>query len=92
MSFPWSKKMIRVLPAPPPSPEVPTEPEVVQIVVLPEVRDKISGIEHKNGEQVDCSRKEDDEDDEVEGDVQEGGWAEESDHGGEEALEETRGR
>lgn len=105
MPLPWSKKMVQVAPnqqvtietevvqtatlpvVPLPSPE----PEVVQIVELPMVDDKISVIEHKNGEQVVDSRKEDDEDDEVQGDVQEGGRVEEGDHGGEEELQEDGG-
>lgn len=95
MPFPWSNKVVPVQKepeavqtvAPPPSPE----PEVVQFVEIPTVDDKISVLEHKNGEQVADARKEDDEDDEVQGDVQEGGRAEEGDYGGEEELEEARG-
>ena len=67
------------------------EPEVVQIVELPMVDDKISVIEHKNGEQVVDSRKEDDEDNEVQGVLQEGGRVEEGDYGGEEELQEDGG-
>jgi hypothetical protein len=94
MPFPWSKKVVRVIPITTPPPPVEPEvasPEVVQVVVLPMVDDKISVEEHKNGEQVVDARKEDDEDDEVQGDVQEGGRVEEGDHGGEEELEEARG-
>lgn len=102
MPFPWSKKVVRIQPissvaevvqsasipvAPPPSPE----PEIVQTVEIPSVDDKISVIEHKNGEQVVDARQEDDEDDEVQGDVQEGGRLEEGDYGSEEELEEARG-
>jgi hypothetical protein len=69
MPFPWSKKSIRVSPV-----SEPQQPktEVTQIVVLPTLDDKISSIEHKNGEQVADARKEDNEDDEVKGHLQEG--------------------
>ncbi len=103
MPFPWSKKVARVIPETVPTysvdtevveqivlPEIPST-EVIQIVDIPTVDDKISVEEHKNGEQVVDARKEDDEDDEVQGDLQEGGWVEEGDHGGEEELEEARG-
>lgn len=100
MSFAWSRKVARVVPAPPQSIEVIEAPlaaqvmldiEVPQTVTIPTVDDKISDIEHTNGEQVADARQEDAEDDEVQGDIQEGGRVEEGDHGGEEALEETRG-
>lgn len=96
MPFPWSRKIARVTPAQPEIvqevtlPEIVTE-EVVQSVEIPVVDDKISVEEHKHGEQVVDARKEDDEDNEVEGELQEGGRAEESDHGGEEELEEDGG-
>jgi hypothetical protein len=94
MPFPWSNKVKRVIPITTPPPPVEPEvasPEVVQVVELPTVDDKISVEEHKNGEQVVDARKEDDEDNEVQGDLQEGGRVEEGDHGGEEELEEARG-
>ena len=92
MPFPWSTKVNRVIPSPPPSvPEAPVQvesvPEVTQTVELPVVDDKISSIEHKNGECLVSPREEDDEDNEVQGDLQEGGRPQESDHGGEEVLE-----
>jgi hypothetical protein len=92
MPFPWSNKLSRVSPvAPPSSPEVQpvsvSEPiEVAQTVEIPTVDDKISSIEHKNGECLVSPREEDDEAHEVEGELQEGGRAEESDHGGEEVV------
>jgi hypothetical protein len=91
MPFPWSAKVNRVIPAAPPSsPEVQVlvaEPvEVAQTVELPTVDDKISPIEHKNGECLVSAREEDDEAHEVEGELQEGGRPEESDHGGEEVV------
>jgi hypothetical protein len=86
MPFPWSKKMIRV------NPISITEAEVIQIVVLPTLHDKISPIEHKNGEQVADARKEDDEDDEVKGNLQEGRRPQEGNLGGQEDLEEARRR
>lgn len=82
MPFPWSKKYNRVIPV--------SQPEVPQIVELPTLDDKISSIEHKNGERLDNSRQKDDEAHEVKGVLQEGGRAEESDHGGEEVVEEAR--
>lgn len=54
------------------------------------LNDKISVIEHKNGKQMAHARQEDDEAHEVQGDLQEGGRPQESDHGSEEVLEETR--
>ena len=95
MPFPWSNKVNRVAPAAPPSspesliqtvdvPEVTVE--VIQVIEIPTVDDKISSIEHKNGECLADARKEDDEDNEVQGDLQEGGRPQESDHGGEEVV------
>lgn len=106
MSFPWSKKFVRVAQtpqpevvqqvqvpvAPPPAPAPAPVEEVVQVVEIPEVDDKISVEEHKHGEQVVDARQEDNEDDEVEGELQEGGRVEEGDHGSEEELEEDGGR
>jgi hypothetical protein len=94
MSFAWSRKVARVIPAGPPSSlEQSTQtivtPEVIEIiqqVKIPTVDDKISSIEHKNGESLADACKEDDEDDEVQGDLQEGGRAEESDYGSEEVV------
>jgi hypothetical protein len=85
MVFPWIKK-VKPVPA-----QINLTAEVTQTVELPVLNDKISVIEHKNGEQVDCSRKEDDEDHEVQGVLQEGGRPQEGDHGSEEVMEETRG-
>jgi hypothetical protein len=79
MPFPWSKKLNRVIPT--------AQPEVVQIIELPVVDDKISSIEHKNGERLADARKEDDETDEVQGDLQEGRRSQEGHHGGEEVME-----
>jgi len=93
MPFPWSNKLSRVSPvAPPSSPEVQpvsvSEPiEVAQTVEIPTVDDKISSIEHKNGERLADARKEDDETDEVQGDLQEGRRSQEGHHGGEEVME-----
>lgn len=56
MPFPWSKKLRQVAPEP-----VVQIEEVVQSVVLPVVDDKISVEEHKNGECVVSSCKEDNE-------------------------------
>jgi hypothetical protein len=86
MPFAWSKRVVRVIPI------TTTEAEVTQIVVLPTLYDKISPIEHKNGEQVASARKEDDEDNEVKGNVQEGRRPQEGDLGGQEDLEEARRR
>jgi len=97
MPFPWSKKFVRVIPVQQvvvqdtPVPTVAPVEEVIQTVEIPTIDDKISVEEHKNGEQMVDARKEDDEDNEVQGDVQEGGRVEEGDHGGEEELEEARG-
>lgn len=91
MSFPWSRKVARVVPTISPVPQPPVveaEPEVVQVVDLPVVDDKISAIEHKNGECLVNAREEDDEAHEVQGDLQEGGRPQESDHGGEEVVEQ----
>jgi Rieske Fe-S protein len=94
MPFPWSKKINRVIPVT--TSVLPIEidvssSEVVQVVELPMINDKISVEEHKNGEQVVDARKEDDEDNEVQGDLQEGGRVEEGDYGGKKELEEARG-
>jgi len=82
MPFPWSNKVSRVIPTSKPV----QVPEFVEIVELPVVDDKISSIEHKNGESLVDSRKEDDEAHEVQGDLQEGGRAEEGDRGSEEVV------
>lgn len=87
MSFAWSKKVVRVVPAPPPQePVTQPEPEPIQIVELPVVDDKISPIEHKNGECLVSARKEDDEADEVKGDVCQGEGSGTGDQGGEEDM------
>ncbi len=88
MPFPWSTKTRRVIPIPEPvQVEQPVQvPELVQIVELPVVDDKISSIEHKNGESLVDSRKEDDEAHEVQGGLQEGGRTEEGDCGSEEVM------
>jgi hypothetical protein len=102
MPLPWSNKARLVVPTTqvveqvaPSQPvqvvELPPAAEVLQEIVLPLLDDKISSIEHKNGEQVVDARQEDDEDDEEQGLVQEGGRPEEGDHGGEEDVEEARG-
>jgi hypothetical protein len=90
MPFPWSKKVNRVIPTVSSPPEHEVEPEVVQSIELPVVDDKISSIEHKNGECLASTREEDDEADEVQGDLQEGGWSQEGDHGGEEVVEQCK--
>jgi hypothetical protein len=102
MPFPWSKKVAHIpvqqvvvpvaVPVQEPEPVLtisipPAVEDVVQSVDLPVIDDKISPIEHKNGECLADTREEDDEAHEVEGDLQEGGWAEESDHGSEEVVE-----
>lgn len=79
MPFPWSNKLARVIPI--------SQPDVIQIVELPVVDDKISSIEHKNGERLVNPCEEDDEAHEVKGHLQEGGRPQESDHGGEEVME-----
>lgn len=79
-------------PAAPHAYSLPSAAEIFQEVILPLVDDKISSIEHKNGEQVADARKEDDEDHEIQGLVQEGGRSEEGNHGGEEDVEEARRR
>lgn len=94
MPFPWSSKVSRVIPAPLPETQVQVEqpvqevvvPEPVQVVEIPAVDDKISSIEHKNGESLVSSHEEDDEAHEVQGDLQEGGRTEEGDCGSEEDL------
>ncbi len=94
MPFPWSNKVSRVIPAPLPETQVQVEqpvqevvaPEPVQVVELPVVDDKNSSIEHKNGESLVSSHEKDDEAHEVQGDLQEGGRAEEGDCGSEEDL------
>lgn len=101
MPFPWSKKVAPApvvpqehAPVQEPEPSVsvsvpiqePAVEEVVQTIELPVIDDKISPIEHKNGECLADAREEDDEAHEVEGDVQEGGRAQEGDHGGEEVV------
>lgn len=62
MSFAWSKKLRQVAPAPP---TVIIQPEIVeeveQVVTIPTVDDKISVEEHKNGECLVSSCKEDNE-------------------------------
>jgi hypothetical protein len=95
MPFPWSKKVVRVIPITTPLPHVEPEvtfSEVVQFVEIPEVGDKISVEEHKHGEQVVDARQEDNEAHEVQGVLQEGRRVEEGDHGGKEDLEEARGK
>lgn len=87
MPFAWSKKVVRVMPVVSDNTISITtasgtkDAEVTQIVVLPVVHDKISVLEHKNGEQVADARKEDDEAHEVQGLVQEGRRTEEGDNG-----------
>ena len=88
MPFPWSKNINRVIPAQQPIFDPEPQPEVVQTIQLPTVDDKISSIEHKNGECLADSRKEDDEAHEVQGDLQEGRRPQEGDHGGEEVMEQ----
>ena len=58
MSFAWSKKLRQIAPAPP---TVIIQPEVEQVVNIPTVDDKISVEEHKNGECLVSSCKEDNE-------------------------------
>jgi hypothetical protein len=58
MSFAWSKKLRQIAPAPP---TVIIQPEVEQVVIIPTVDDKISVEEHKNGECLVSSGKEDNE-------------------------------
>jgi hypothetical protein len=58
MSFAWSKKLRQIAPAPP---TVIIQPEVEQVVIIPTVDDKISVEEHKNGECLVSSCKEDNE-------------------------------
>jgi len=67
MSFLWSKKFVKVVPAI----QVLSE-EIVQKIDLPTIHDKISSIEHKNGEQMVNARQKDDEKHEVQGDLQKG--------------------
>lgn len=89
MPFPWSKKVARVIPTVQVvqvTSETPIVEEKAQEVVLPTIDDKISVLEHKNGECLVDAREEDDEADEVQGHLQEGGWTEEGDHGGEEVV------
>ena len=90
MSFPWTKKVSRVVPAPAPQSTEPVpETQIPQTITLPTVDDKISDIEHKHGEQVADTRQEDDEAHEEQGLVQEGGRPEEGDNGGKEDVEEA---
>lgn len=93
MSFTWSKK-VKLYRTESYYPEAFLPEETVQIVLVPEpeVCDKISPLEHKNGEQVDYSCKEDNEDNEVQGDIQEGGRVEESDYGSEEVVAQHQGQ
>ena len=93
MSFPWTKKMNKVIPAQQVivvEKKPVTEAEVEQVVVLPVVDDKISVIEHKNGEQVVIAREEDDEAHEVKGDLCQGQGIGPSDQGSKEDMEEAR--
>lgn len=90
MTFPWTKKVASTNSIVVLEKEVVTEPEVVQVVELPVVDDKISLIEHKNGEQMVNARQEDDEAHEVKGDVCQGQGIGPSDQGSEEDMEETR--
>ena len=67
MSFIWSKKFVKVAPAI----QVLSQ-EIAQKVDLPMIHDKISVIEHKNGEQMVSARQKDDEKHEVQWDLQKG--------------------
>lgn len=61
MSFAWSKKLRQTAPAPPTVIIQPEIVEVEQVVIIPTVDDKISVEEHKNGECLVSSCKEDNE-------------------------------
>jgi len=100
MSFPWSKKVSQVVPITQPEqpkpeevtpqqqpqPDAPVEIELTQTVELPVVDDKISSIEHKNGECLVSTCKKDDEAHEGEGDLRQGQGVGTSDQGGQEDL------
>ena len=73
MSFAWTKQ-VRQLQYQPQiqTQQHPTTSEDVQEVVLPTFNDKISVLEHKNGKRLVSTRQEDNEGNEVKGDLQKG--------------------
>lgn len=70
MSFAWTKQVRQLQYQPQVQP--PTNSEDVQEVVLPTFNDKISVLEHKNGKRLVSTRQEDNEGNEVKGDLQKG--------------------
>jgi hypothetical protein len=85
MAFVWSRRFVKS------SQVVPIQEESVQVTTVPEY-DKISVEEHKDGERLVSTRKEDDEADEVQGDVCQGQGIGSSDQGGEEDVEQCEER
>lgn len=79
MPFIWSRKFVK------PSQVVPIEEETIQVITIQEY-DKISVEEHKDGERLVSSCKEDDEANEVKGDVCQGQGTGSSDQGGKEDV------
>ena len=79
MSFVWSRRFAK------PSQVVPVQEDTVQVITIEEY-DKISVEEHKDGERLASTRKEDDEANEVQGDVCQGQGIGSSDQGGEEDV------
>jgi hypothetical protein len=84
MSFVWSRRFVK------PSRVVPIQEESVQVTTVPEY-DKISVEEHKDGERLVSTCKEDNEANEVQGDVCQGQGTGTSDQGGEEDLAQLEG-
>ena len=84
MSFIWSRRFARSAQV------VPIQEESVQVTTVPEY-DKISVEEHKDGERLVSTRKEDDEANEVQGDICQGQGTGSSDQGGEEDLAQLEG-
>ncbi len=85
MAFIWSRKFAKSAKI------VPIEEETIQVITIQEY-DKISVEEHKDGERLVSSCKEDDEANEVKGDVCQGQGVGSSDQGGKEDVAQCEER
>jgi hypothetical protein len=79
MAFIWSRKFVK------PSQVVPVEQETIQVITIQEC-DKISVEEHKDGERLVSSCKEDDETNESQGHLCQGQGTRSGDQGSQEDL------
>lgn len=86
MAFVWSRRFVKPVQIQAPA----VQEESVQVITIAEY-DKISVEEHKDGERVVSSCKEDDETNEVQGDVCQGQGSGSGDQGGKEDVAQCEG-